>query len=62
MMQTRLQNTVLWRYVGHESVVERGSSFPIINCENITEEGENKTSEVLLYDPFFSRKVEDEVL
>ena len=33
---------------------------PIINCENIPEEGDNKTSEVLLYDPFISRKVEDE--
>ena len=41
-------------------MVERGLSFPIINCENITEEGDNKTSEVLLYDPFISRKVEDE--
>ena len=41
-------------------MVERWSSFPIINCENITEEGDNKTSEVHLYDPFISRKVEDE--
>ena len=41
-------------------MVEGVSSFPVINCENIPEDGDNETLEVLLDDPFISRKVEDE--
>ena len=43
-------------------MVEGVSSFPVINCncEHIPEDGDNETLEVLLDDPFISRKVEDE--
>lgn len=48
MMQTRLQNTQFYGVIlGHESVVEGVSSFLVNNNENIPEEGDNETSEVL---------------